>query len=192
MQLHAAGLLAVLAAAVFAAQSARGALASATLAASFAAAVLAFSLLVPPSPTTLGFCVVAAAVASLARPRWRWLPPVAAGVFAAAWISILEAQGLPWLPGAVAAAGVLAAAILLAARRRGFMPDEVRDEALVIIASFALLLSLGPDVVDGWRSSVALKAEPLAAAGPQGGPVLGALVAVSVLLGGAYTLWKRK
>lgn len=192
MELHAAGLLAVLAAAVFGAQSARGALGAATLAASFAAAVLAFSTLVPPSPTTLGFCVVAAAVAALARPRWWWLPPVAAGLFAAAWISILEAQGLPWLPGALAAVGVLAAAALLAARRRGFMSAEMRDEALVIVAAFALLLAVGHDVVDGWRSSVALKAEPLAAAGPQVGPWLGALVAASVLLGGAYSLWKRK
>lgn len=192
MEVHVAGLLAALAAAVFAAQSARGALAPAALAVTFTAAALAFSALVPPSPTTLGFCVVAAAVAALARPRWSWLPPVAAGICAAAWISILEAQGLPWLPGALAAAGVLAAAVLLAARRRGFMPDEVRDEALVIVASFALLLAIGPDVVDGWRSSIALKAEPLGAAGPQIGPLLGALIAASVLLGGAYTLWKRK
>ena len=80
MELHAAGLLAVLAAVVFAAQSARGALGAAALAASFVAAVLAFSRLVAPSPTTLGFCVVAAAVAALARPRASGLttnPPLA-------------------------------------------------------------------------------------------------------------------
>jgi len=72
------------------------------------------------------------------------------------------------------------------------MSAEVRDEALVIVAAFALLLAVGPDVVDGWRSSVALKAEPLAAAGPEVGPWLGAVVVVSIVLGGAYSLWKRR
>lgn len=192
MELHAAGLLAVLAAAVFAAQSAGRSLAPAALFASFAGTAFAFSRLGAPDPTTLGFCIVAAAIAGLSRPRWWMLPPVAGGLSGAAWVSILEAQGLPWPPGALAAAVLLAVAAGLAARRRGFMSAEVRDEALVIVASFALLLSLGPDVVDGWRSSVALKAQPLTAAGPQVSPWLGVLVAASVVLGGAYSLWKRK
>jgi hypothetical protein len=72
------------------------------------------------------------------------------------------------------------------------LPAELRDEALVLVAAFALLASLGPAVVEGWRAAVALKAEPLAAAGPDVGPWLGALVVASVLLGGAYTMWKRR
>ena len=192
MEFPAAGLLAVLAAAVFAAQSAGRRMALTMLGASFAVTVFAFSRLPPLGTTTLGFGVAAAAIAALARPRWWLLAPLAAGVCASAWVSILGSQGLPWLPGTLAASGLLAAASISAARRRGFMPDEMRDEALLIVASFALLLSLGPGVVDGWRSSVALKAEPLAAESPQAGPWLGALVAASMLLGGAYSLWKRK
>ena len=162
------------------------------LAGTFAGAVFAFARSGSPAVTTLGFCLLAAAVTALTRPRWFLLPPLAAGFAAAAWISILEAQGLPWLPGAMAAVALLAVAVALAARRQRFMPAEVRDEALVLIALFALLLAVGPDVVDGWRSSIALKAEPLAAAGPQAGPWLGALVAAVVLLGAAYTAWKRR
>lgn len=192
MELHAAGLLAALAATVFAAQSAGRNLAQATLFAVFAAAAHALTRLAPPDPATLGFCVAAAAVSSLARPRWWLLPPLAGGAVGAVWISVLEAQGLPWLAGAPGAAFLLATAVSLAARRRGFMPPEVRDEALVLVAAFALLLALVPDVVEGWRASLALKAEPLAAAGPQAGPWLGALVAATVLLGGAYSLWKRR
>src|SRR5690606_17981040 len=178
--------------AVFAAQSAERRVARATLLTGFVAAAFALSRLGPPDRATLGFFVAAAAVVSLSRPRWWLVPPAAGAIAAAAWISVLEAQGLPWLPGALLAAGVLAATLLLAARRSGFMPPDVRDEALVLVTAFALLFALGPDVVDGWRSALALSAEPLAAAGPRAGPWLGVLVAASVLLGGAYTLWKRR
>src|SRR5687768_18602705 len=91
--------------------------------------------------TTLGFCIVAAAIAGFARPRWSLLSPVAAGFFAAGWISILQGQGLPWLPATLVAGSVLAAAVGLAARRRAFMSAELRDEALVLVAAFALLRS---------------------------------------------------
>jgi hypothetical protein len=192
LELHAAGVLAALAAVVFGAQCAGGRAALALLLGAFAGAVFGFARLGAPETTTLGFCIAAAAIAALARPRWSLLPPVAAGIFAAAWISVLRGQGLPWLPAAVAAACLLATAAGLAARRRGFMSAELRDEALVLVAAFALLSSLGPDVVEGWRSAIALKAEPLAAAGPDVGPWLGATVVGSVLLGGAYTMWKRR
>jgi hypothetical protein len=192
LELHAAGVLAALAAAVFGAQSAHGRAPAALLAATFAGAVFGFARLGELETRTLGFCIVAAAVAGLVRPRWWLLPPVAGGLCAAAWVSILQSQGLPWLPALVAAGCLLAAAAALAARRRGFLPAELRDEALVLVAAFALLASLGPAVVEGWRAAVALKAEPLAAAGPDVGPWLGALVVASVLLGGAYTMWKRR
>jgi hypothetical protein len=191
LELHAAGILAALAAVVFGAQcAARAALA--LLFGAFAVAAFGMFRLGTIETTTLGFCIVAAAIAGFARPRWSLLSPVAAGLFAAGWTSILQGQGLPWLPATLVAGSVLAAAVGLAARRRAFMSAELRDEALVLVAAFALLLSLGPDVVEGWRSAVALKAEPLAAAGPDVGPWLGALVVASVLLGGAYTMWKRR
>lgn len=191
MELNAAGVLAPIAAAVFAAQCAGGRTAFVLLGA-FAGAAGAFAWFGPPAAATLGFCVVAAAVTALVRPRWFLLPPLAAGFAAAGWITILEAQGLPWLPSALAPAILLGVAVGLAARRRGFLSAEMHDEALVLVAVFALLLAIGPDVVDGWRSSVALQAEPLAAAGPQVGPWLGALVAAVVLVGAAYTAWKRR
>lgn len=192
MELHAAGILAGLAAAVFAAQCAGGRAVLAALLGSFAGAAFVFARLGALDVTALGFCLAAAAVAALARPQWRLLPPLAAGISAAAWISILQAQGLPWLPAAAVAVFVTAAAVVLAALRRGFVTADLRDEALVIVAAFALLLGLGPGVVEGWRSSVALQSEPLASAGPQIEPWLGALVIVTALLGGAYTIWKRR
>jgi hypothetical protein len=192
VELHAAGVLAALAAAVFAAQCASGRAVLVLSIGSIAAAAVALSSAAPLERMTLGFCVVAAAVVALTRPRWWWLAPAAAGGFGGAWISILEAQGLPWLPAALAAGVLLVATVGVAQRRREFMSAELRDEALVLVASLALLLAVGPDVVAGWRSSVALKSEPLAAAGPEIGPWLGTVVVAAVLLGGAYSLWKRR
>jgi hypothetical protein len=192
VELHAAGILAALAAAALAAHCAGGRAALLVLLGGFAGAAFAFARLGSPDVATLGLCVAGAAITALARPQWRLLPPLAGGICGAAWISVLEAQGLPWLPAAVLAICVLAASAALAARRRGFASTELRDEALVLVASFALLLGIGPDVVDGWRSAVALKAEPLAAAGPHVDLRLGALVVGSVLLGGVYTVWKRR
>jgi hypothetical protein len=190
VELNAAGVLAALAAAVLAAQAAdRTALAG--LAASFALMLAVSARLELPAVSVLAFCIAAAQITALARPRWRVLPPLAAGVFAAVWVSILEAQGLPWAPAALAAAALLVAAAT-ASRRAGFASAELRDEALVLVGSFALLLAIGPDVVAGWRSAVALTAEPLGAAGPEIEPWVGALVVGCVLLGGGYAAWKRR
>lgn len=191
MELQAAGVLMALAAAVFAGQ-ADGARASlAAMLAALALAGAAFVRLGAPDVSAIAFCVVAAGATALARPQWVLLPPLAAGLFAAAWISVLRAQGLPWLPAVLLAVSVSLAARALAARRAGFAPPELRDEALVVVAAFGLLLAIGPDVVDGWRSAVSLQAEPLAGQGDVG-PWLGALAFGCVLLGGAYTAWKRR
>ena len=196
MELQAAGVLTALAATVFAGSRGveRGSLA-ASLAALLATSAVTSSLFAwfgPPDVSTLAFCIVAASAAALARPSWQWLPPLAAGIGSAGWISVLRTQGLPWLPAALLAAAVLLAACVLAARRIGFAPAEMRDEALVIVGLFALLLAVGPDVMEGWQAGVALTAEPLSAEGPEVGPWLGAVILGSAMLGGAYTVWKRR
>jgi hypothetical protein len=191
VELHAAGVLAALAAAAFGSQCTSGRRALVLLG-SFVAAALSFARFGALDTAALGFSVGAAALAALARPRWLLLPPLAAGISAAAWVSILEAQGLPLPAGVVAAAIVVAVAAGLATRRAAFASAELCDEALVLVGAFALLLAVVPDVVDGWRASVALKAEPLAAAGPETGPWLGAVVLAAVALGGAYSVWKRR
>lgn len=192
MELHAAGVLAALAASVMAAQCAAGPLRLAALVVAFATTAALLAWRGGVDITALAFCLAAASSASFLRPRWSMLPPIAGGAAAAAWISILRAQGLPWLPAALGATALLAGAIGLSKRRAGFMPDELRDEALVLVGVFALLLATGPDVVTGWRSGLALTAEPLAGPTSGAGPWLAALVLGCVLLGGAYAAWKRR
>jgi hypothetical protein len=180
-----------LAVAVFAGQADAARASLVAMPAALAVAGAAFAGLGAPDVSAMAFCVVAAGATALARPQWVLLPPLAAGLFAAAWSSVLRAQGLPWLPAVLLAVAVLLGARAVAARRAGFAPPELRDEALVVVASFGLLLAVGPDVVAGWRSAVSLKAEPLAGQGGVG-PWLGALALGCVLLGGAYTAWKRR
>lgn len=192
MEIHAAGILFGLAAAVFATlcAHARRAVALALVLALALALDRRYGLFaVEPS----AFSAAAAAALALMRPRWlHVLAPAAAGVSSAAWVSVMQLQGLPWPAAALAASAVALAAVGLAARRPGFATADVRDEALLLVALFALLLAVGPGVVDGWRSAVTLTAEPLAAGGPSVGPWLGATVVAAVLLGGAYSLWKRR
>lgn len=190
MELTAAGILAALAATVLAAHT-TGRKAAATLAAAGIVAAAVFRWAGVPDVSNWAFCMAAALGTVLVRPRW-WFAPLAAGVCAAAWISILEVQGLPWLPAALLAVSVTGVAVGLAQRRAGFASAEVRDEAVVLVSCFALLLALGPELVDGWRSATALAAEPLSADVPSVGPWLGAFVIGCLLMGGVYSLWKRR
>jgi hypothetical protein len=190
VELHAAGILAALAIAVLAAHCAGGA-AIVALAVSVVLASAAFAWAGVPDVSVLAFCVAAALAVALLRPRWLVLP-AAAGICTAAWISILHGQGLPWLPAALVAISVAAAAAGLALRRAGFVSADIRDEAVVLVLCFALLLAFGPDVVDGWRAATALASEPLSAGGTDVGPWLAALVVGCLLLGGMYSLWKRR
>jgi hypothetical protein len=191
VELNAAGVLAALTAAVLAGHCAAKA-ARAVLAASFAVACLLLARVGLPAIDALAFSAAAALAAALVRPQWFWLPPVGAGVFGAAWASILTAQGLPWLPALLGAGALTAAAAGLAARRAGFMSADVRDEALVLVGTFALLLAVGPAAVAGWRSAQTLAAEPLGGGAPEIGPWLVAISIGSVLLGAAYAMWKRR
>jgi hypothetical protein len=140
----------------------------------------------------MAFSIAVVAATALFRPQWSLLAPIAGGLCAAAWTSILRAQGLPWLPAALGAGGLLIAAVVLTARRPGFSSAAMRDESLVLVGVFALGLAVGPDIVGGWRSGVALTAEPLVAEEITVGPWPGALAIGCVLLGGAYSLWKRR
>ena len=192
MELHAAGVLAALAATVLAAQCTADRRRLGVLFAVFVAVASLFAWARILDIEALAYCIAAAHAAAFLQPRWWLLPPIGGGIAAAGWVSILRAQGLPWLPAALAAAALLVATISLVRRRPAFMSEDVRDEALILVGVSALALATGPDIVDGWRSGLTLMAEPLAASGSSVGPWLGALVGASVVLGGAYTAWKRR
>ena len=192
VELNAAGILLALALTAFTGQGRLERRELGALAVSAVAALALLGWLGSASVATLAFGVAVAAAGALARPHWWLLPPLAAGACAAAWSMVLHVQGSPWPPAVVVPGTVAFAAIVLVNRRRSFVSPEMRDEALLLVGSFAVLLALGPGVIGGWRSAVALTAEPLAGQTGAVGPLLGTLGVACVLLGGAYTMWKRR
>lgn len=192
MELHVAGVLTALAVAGFAAPCAATAGTVAILVASVTGVTLLFIATGIPQHSTIAFVILAGAVLALTRPAWWILPPLAAGFSGVAWTSILRLQGLPWAPAVLAAGLLITAAVVLAKRRVGFTTAALRDEALLMIGVLAALVAMAPDAVGGWQSGLALTAGPLSSEGPTGGPWLALLVVGCMLLGGSYTLWKRR
>lgn len=182
-------LLAALAAAVFAGLTPTRLVAFATLAASF----LATAVAVPPGAATalLPTAVFAAVVLKIVRPAWSFVVPVAAGIAASGWVSIVAAQGLPVM-AAWAVAGALLTTAAWLARRPGFAPALVRDEALLLLGVAGLVLAAGGEIMAGWRSAVALSGGPLEGGAPGIGAGLTAVVVAAVLAGCGWSWWKRR
>jgi hypothetical protein len=191
VELNAAGILSALAAAVLAGLcgAERAELVALTL--SFVVAATLTAAVIGLAPAVVAAVVATAAILALARPGWRWVAPVGAGICAACWVSVLATQGLPFAVALPAAGALVATAVALAARRLEFAPPAVRDESLVLVAVFALVVAIGADLVAGWHSGLKLAKEPLAATMPNGGLGLVAVVVGCLALGGLYALWKR-
>jgi hypothetical protein len=64
----------------------------------------------------------------------------------------------------------------------------LREEALLLVGG----LGLGGPLASGWRSAGALAAQPLSAARSVGEGWLAAFAVACVVLGGLYSLWKRR
>ena len=182
-------LLGLLAAAAFAGSGTPKPAALVAMAVSFVGCLAALAAI----PTVeLPVFVVAGVALALAQPEWPLVPAVAAGGSAAGSVSALTAAGLPLAVGIAAGAGIVALGAALAARRPGFAPAKVRDEALLLVGALALVLAVGSEVAAGWRSAAAFAATPLASEVPAGGFGLAAVVVAAIVLGGGYGWWKRR
>lgn len=142
--------------------------------------------------TSLPLIIAVAAGVLLARPQWQLVPPIAAGLAAGAWTAMLATQGVPVIAALVVAVVAVSAAVWLAAHRPGFAPALLRDEALLVVGALAMVLAASDAVAEGWRAALNLAAVPLAGNEPKGGTGLVAVVVASVVLGGGYSLWKRR
>ncbi|HET8697477.1 MAG TPA: hypothetical protein VFO94_08330 [Gammaproteobacteria bacterium] len=192
MELHAVGMLCALGAAGFAALRAADRAGMAAVMAGFGAALGAVTAGRFPEPSSIGAAAVVLAAVALFRPSLWLAAALAAGAFAGLWVSVLRAQGLPLAPALVLAAAVPAAAMALTTRRPRFAPSVLREEALLLVGGLGLVVALGPPLVAGFESADAFASQPLS-----GGPEasvgwLSAFVAGCVVLGGLYSLWKRR
>lgn len=158
----------------------------------FGAALLAVAPARFPEPASIGAAAALLAAAALFRPRWSLVPAFAAGVFAGLWVSVLRAQGLPLMPALLLAAALPAAGLTLTTRRPKFAPSVLREEALLLVGGLGLVVALGAQLAAGWRSAAALAAQPLSGQRSAGEGWLAAFVLACVVVGGLYSLWKRR
>ena len=158
----------------------------------FAAAVVLIRPQALPNPGWTGSIVAGIAALEVFRRDVRWLSPLCAGALAGLWSVLLQIQGLP-LPAAVLVAAVVpAVSAYLAARRKGFAPQALREEAMLAMVALGLAVAIIPEITSGWQSALVLNREQ----GNSSNQIIAnwvlVLSAVSVVLGGLYSLLRRR
>ena len=106
------------------------------------------------------------AALELVRPGHYLVTGGAAGVLAALWTSLMQAQGLPGIGAYTVAATVTCLCAYLSGRRPDFAPILVREEALLGLGALALVMAMAPAISRGWQSALALNATDGSAATP--------------------------
>jgi hypothetical protein len=121
----------------------------------------------------------------------------AGGALVAVSESLLYRQGLPSIPAYFVALALPVVSGWLAARRPGFAPRAVLEDASLFLAAFGLIVAVVPSLVEGWRSAVALNVQATAAAGGDRLTLPGWTVAITIsalLAGGLFArrpVWRR-
>lgn len=145
-----------------------------------------------PEPVTVASLSAGVAALKIARPKYTVAPALFGGVLAGLSASLLQVYGLPvWIALPLVALSP-AVAVLLTIRSPYFAPADLKEEALLGLLAFSLLSALAPVLIAGWQSASALNLE--------GGRSVNftlpawtlALALASMLLGGAYAVWRRR
>ena len=189
MLIHGLGLLCALAAATFAATpigAHRGRIWPAVAAGFVGAAVW-----LQPDPTSVGLLVAVVAGVQLVRPRRGWLL-IASGLVAGLWASLLGSQGFPTIAAWLVAAGLIVATAWLAARREGFAPTILREEALLAMCGLGIVVATGPTISAGWGSAGVMNLEPAGGVRQALGLWVIMLGGASIALGGWHSLRRRR
>jgi hypothetical protein len=189
-------MLCALASAVFAASFAslpRGFSQSSSIAAAIALFALTTRVLsnATMDASWTGGLVAAAAGWQILYPRHGIVALGVAGSLAAAWATLLAAAGISRIVALPVAAGVPIVTAMLASRNRGFAPAILREEALLLILFFAVIVSMGPTILRGWQSALALNTIDERAALTMVPVWTVSFVVLSMTAGGLWALWRR-
>jgi len=165
----------------------------AALAAGFVIAVIIASPQRLPDPGWVGVVSAAAAVVILFRPRYAMASAAWGGALGGMLTAMTEVQGLHPI-AAVAGVGVLAATPAWLARvRPSFAPDVLRDESLLGLCVFGLVVAIMPGVIDGWQAAANLTIEPATPSATIPVPTWTlTLVGTAMAVGAVYALWSRR
>jgi hypothetical protein len=156
-----------------------------------AAAALIRPQALPPAAGT-GWIVALIAALFLGRPKTTILPGVCGGFLAALWSALLQIQGLPRLAALTVAGIVAATSVYLATKRASFAPDALKQEAMLVMIVLGLAVAVIPEISAGWQSALALNREERNSAEQIIANWVLVLSAVSVVLGGLYSLLRRR
>jgi hypothetical protein len=190
--LHILGILCALAVTAFAALEPGRARAALVFAAALAAAAAAIGAGRVPDPVWAASFAAAGAGLALWKPRWSLGAVACGGVTAAIWASVLQAQGLTAPPAYALVVSLAVTCNLLAARRPGFAPPPLREEALVLVTVLAVMLAAAPAIGEGWNAAMELRPVPLARPAVDSAFWAWGLAAGAALIGGLYSMWRRR
>lgn len=146
-----------------------------------------------PDPAWAGVLSAGAAIVILFRPRYAIVSTAWGGALGGMLTAMTEVQGLHPIAAFAAVAALAAITAWLARRRPHFATEVLRDEALLGLCVFGLLVAILPGVTDGWQAAANLTVEP-ATPGPTT-PVPAwtlTLVIMATALGAIYSLWSRR
>jgi len=158
----------------------------------FAAATIFFRAQFLPDAAWIGMTVAVVAALQIFRKDVRWLSPLCAGALGGLWSVLLQIQGLPMVVSIPIAAVVPAAAGYLAARRKAFAPEALREEAMLLMLVLGLAVAIIPEVTSGWQAALALNRDEGKTSDQINANWVLVLSSVSVVLGGLYSLLRRR
>jgi hypothetical protein len=193
LSFHALWMLCAFGIVVHAAAAARRSRDLAALVAGFVVAAIVASPQRLPDAAWVGVVSAGAAVVMLFRPRYAIASAAWGGALGGMLTAMTEVQGLHPIASGAAVAVLAATPAWLARTRPSFAPEVLREEALLGLCLFGLVVAIMPGVIDGWQAAANLTIEPAAP-----GPTIPvptwtlALVATATALGAVYSLWSRR
>lgn len=145
----------------------------------------------PPAAWT-GCIVAVAATLYLFRPETTIATSLCGGFLAALGTALLQIQGIPW-PLALILFGIVPGiSAYLATKRPVFAPDTLRQEAMLLMIALGLAVAMIPEISSGWLSAEALNRSERSNVDQVIATWVFVLVAASLVLGGFYSLLRRR
>ena len=189
---HALWMLCALGAVVFATAAASNRLAIAALVAGFVPAVFWWSGGRLPDAAMAGTLTLVAAAVYLFRPRLRIVASTVGGILGGMLSAMLQVQGVPASLSPLVAATPIAVAVWLTRARPSFAPEQLRDDAMLIVGVLGVSVAMLPGVLDGWQAATNLSAatERVPTAAVPAWTLL--LIITTSSAGAAYSLWSRR
>jgi len=162
------------------------------LALGFAVAVVFIRPPMLPDAAWTGLIAAAVGGLEIFRRDARWLAPLFGGALAGLFAALLQSLGVPSVIAITVAGTVPAVSVYLAWRQTAFAPEALREEAMALMIALGLSVAIIPEVAAGWQSALALNRTE----GNSSNLIIAnwvlVLSAVSVFLGGLYSLLRRR